>query len=124
MRVEYEELKPGVHSVEIVDDHERCWRTDVRVFDDVRAEDGRTLMYRGWAIAGKLPRAALEALMIEEFDWSCRPPTVRPSTPRLGRNSRRRTSGPPTAISMHSAAPDGRRRADTGLSRYGEASDA
>ena len=67
MRVEYEETKPGVHAVRLVDDNERRWRTDVRVFGDVRADDGRMLMYRGWAIAGKLPRAALEAVILDEF---------------------------------------------------------
>jgi len=67
MRVEYELMKSGVHAVEIVDDQGKRWRTDVRVEGDVDADDGRVLTYRGLSIAGRLPRAALEAVLIDEF---------------------------------------------------------
>ena len=39
----------------------------MRVEGDIRSDDGRDLVYRGLSISGKLPRPALEAVMIEEF---------------------------------------------------------
>lgn len=67
MRIEYEKMQPGSHCVLVVDDGGRRWRTDVRVDGDITADDGRSLAYRGVSIAGRLPRAALEAVLIEEF---------------------------------------------------------
>ncbi len=68
MRIEYEEMQPRFHAVVVVDDREKRWRTDVKVLGDVHADDGRDLIYRGLSIAGILPKPALEAVIIREFE--------------------------------------------------------
>ena len=68
MRIEYRLLKSRAHAVEVVDDESgRRWRMDVRVIGDVRADDGRPLTYQGLSIAGILPRAEMEAVLLDEF---------------------------------------------------------
>lgn len=39
---------------------------DVRVIGDVHADDGRPLTYQGLSIAGILPRAEMEAVLLDE----------------------------------------------------------
>ncbi len=68
MRVEYRLLTSGVYAVELVDDEGRRWRTDVRILNDPGGDE--PLVYKGLSIAGRLPRAAFEDLMIGEFRLS------------------------------------------------------
>ena len=67
MRVEFESMWNGRHAVIVVDDAGKQWRTDLVVTGDVRADDGRVLKFRGLALAGGLPRAALVAVILDEF---------------------------------------------------------
>lgn len=68
MLVEYRLLRSGVHAVDVVDDDGRRWSTDVRIMNDPDGDE--PLLYKGLSIAGRLPRPAFAAVVIEEFERS------------------------------------------------------